>query len=76
MLVAPVESIFGPPALDELPLAARRQPEELAKTLADLLNEFLSFEYLDVLVFIKDDDSRVAPVVFSCRAGRTAEAHF
>jgi len=31
-------------------LTACRQPEELAKTLADLLNEFLSFEYLDVLV--------------------------
>jgi len=47
----------------------------LAKTLADLLNKFLSFEYLDVLVFIEDDDSRVALVVFSCRAGRTAQAH-
>lgn len=33
-------------------------------------------EYLDVLVLTKDDDSRVAPVVFLCRAGRTAQAHF
>lgn len=32
-------------------LVGCRQPEELAKSLADLINEFLSFEYLDVLVF-------------------------
>ena len=31
-------------------LVGCRQPEELAKTLADLLNEFLSFEHLDVLI--------------------------
>ncbi len=32
-------------------LAACGQPEELAKTLADLLSEFLSFESLDVVIF-------------------------
>jgi formate hydrogenlyase transcriptional activator len=32
-------------------LVASRQPEELAKTLADLLGEFLSFDHLDVLIF-------------------------
>ena len=32
-------------------LVACRQPEELAKTLADLLGELLSFDHLDVLIF-------------------------
>ena len=32
-------------------LAACGQAEELAKTLADLLSEFLSFESLDVVIF-------------------------
>jgi len=32
-------------------LVACRQPEELAKTLADLLGELLSFDHMDVLIF-------------------------
>jgi hypothetical protein len=39
-------------------LAACREPEELAKTLADLLSEFLSFEYLDVLI-LKEGSTEV-----------------
>jgi formate hydrogenlyase transcriptional activator len=39
-------------------LVACRQPEELAKTLADLLNEFLSFEHLDVLI-LKEDSTEI-----------------
>ncbi|HYB76997.1 MAG TPA: GAF domain-containing protein, partial [Candidatus Bathyarchaeia archaeon] len=32
-------------------LVACRQPEELAKTLADLLGELLSFDHLDMMIF-------------------------
>ena len=35
-------------------LVACSRPEELAKTLANLLNEFLSFEYLDMLILKED----------------------
>jgi formate hydrogenlyase transcriptional activator len=35
-------------------LAACREPEELAKILADQLSDFLSFNYLDIVVFKKD----------------------
>jgi putative nucleotidyltransferase with HDIG domain len=39
-------------------LAACREPEELAKTLADRLNEFLSFDHLDVMV-LKENSSEI-----------------
>jgi GAF domain-containing protein len=39
-------------------LVACREPEELAKTLADLLNEFLSFEHLDVLI-LKENSTEI-----------------
>ena len=39
-------------------LAACRQPEELAKTLSDLLGEFLSFEHLDVLA-LKENSTEI-----------------
>ena len=32
-------------------ISACRDPEELANTLADQLNEFLSFDHLDVYIF-------------------------
>jgi putative nucleotidyltransferase with HDIG domain len=39
-------------------LAACREPEELARTLADQLNEFLGFDHLDVMV-LKENSSEI-----------------
>jgi GAF domain-containing protein len=39
-------------------LAACREPEELAKTLADQLHEFVSFDHLDVMV-LKENSSEI-----------------